>query len=134
MGPKLVNRPSRRKPDSDPDPAVLLVDDDPFLLGLIARWLGTEPLRLLTAANGLQAIDILSRVSVRLVVADYRLPGMNGVRLLDAVEERWPDVSRILLTGYADSELVVEARSHKVLSKEMDPGLIKRAILRAANR
>jgi DNA-binding NtrC family response regulator len=84
--------------------------------------------------NGLQALDILSRHSCRLVVSDYRLPGMNGLRLLDAVQAKWPGCARILLTGYADADLLLEARTHKVLSKEMDPGLIKRAILRAATR
>jgi DNA-binding NtrC family response regulator len=131
-----ANRPFRPKTDDERAPvaSVLLVDDDHFLLGLIKRWLVDEPIHLLVASNGLQALDLLHRRSVRLVVADYRLPGMNGRRLLDAVQERWPDCKRILLTGYADADLVLEARAHQVISKELDPSLIKRIIVRAATR
>lgn len=119
---------------TDPPPRVLLVDDDPALLQLLRRWLEGYGLLISTASNGLAAIRQLERFPIALVVADYRMPGMDGIQLLDLVESRWPDCRRILWTGVADSEIVREASSHRVLTKQMAPDLVRNAIVRAATR
>lgn len=117
------------------DPTVLLVDDDPALLQLLEHWLTGNGLRILTANNGLEALDALRKEkAVALVVSDYDMPGMNGIALLDEVSRSWPEARRILFTGYADSEVVISARRHRVLTKQMDSTLLKRAILREALR
>lgn len=121
-------------PAPDEPPRVLLVDDDPALLQLLRRWLDGYGLLIATASNGLAAIRQLERLPVELVVADYYMPGMSGADLLSVVKDRWPACRRILYTGHADSELVREAVEHRVLTKQMDPMLVRDAILRAAKR
>jgi DNA-binding NtrC family response regulator len=112
---------------------VLFVDDEEAALKIFRRFFARDPLVVLTAASGLQALDLLKRETVHLVVADYWMKGMNGIALLAEVGRLYPDMSRLLFTGQPDSEIVLEA-GVRVLTKDMDPGLIRRVILREAKR
>lgn len=94
---------------ADAQEAVLLVDDDPNVLSGYRRQLGRR-YRLLTAAGGDEALAILEREpDVAVLVADMRMPKMNGVQLLTEVEKRHPDVVRMMLTGNVDQETAVMA-------------------------
>jgi DNA-binding NtrC family response regulator len=115
----------------DPNnPAVLFVDDEPHALASCVALFRRDPILALCAASGLHALEILKTEKVAVVVSDYWMTGMSGVKLLDEVARLYPEVGRILLTGMPDSELVLEAKGHKVLTKGMDVGLIRRVILR----
>lgn len=118
------------------DPIVLFVDDHPDTLELYELMFHGEAVRVMTAPSGLHAIQILARHSDEIVevVSDYEMPGMNGIDLLDLVRAKYPQINRVLLTGIADSDIVLEAKEHKVLTKGLDHELIKRAILRRAKR
>ncbi len=115
---------------------MLFVDDDPDQLDLYEQLFSHKPIRVLTSPSGLHALDVLTHHSepIAVVVSDYHMLGMNGVVLLDTVLARWPNIGRILLTGAPDSEIVLEARQHKVLTKGMDAALISRVIVREAKR
>lgn len=89
--------------------AILLVDDDPNVLSGYRRQLGRR-YRLLTAAGGDDALSLLDgEADVAVVVADMRMPKMNGVQLLAEVEKRRPEAVRMMLTGNVDQETAVEA-------------------------
>lgn len=113
---------------------VLFVDDDPDQLILYEQIFAREGVVVLTAESGLHALDILRTHPVCLVVSDYTMPGMTGVMLLAAVARLYPETGRILLTGEVDSDIVIEAKDHKVLTKGMDSALIKRSIQREIRR
>ena len=111
-------------------PTVLFVDDDEDTLDFYAQLLNREPVTVLMAPSGLHALELLSRTpGVDLVVSDYSMLGMTGNALLREVGRLYPHVRRILLTGEADSQILLEAPC-RVLTKGMDVGLIQRAILR----
>jgi len=63
----------------------------------------------LTALSGDQALEILSKKQVHIIITDQRMPEMTGVEFLEKVLERFPDPIRVLLTGYADMGAVVDA-------------------------
>jgi response regulator RpfG family c-di-GMP phosphodiesterase len=63
----------------------------------------------LTALSGDEALDILSKRQVHVIVTDQRMPEMTGVEFLQKVLEKYPDPIRVLLTGYADMGAVVDA-------------------------
>ena len=63
----------------------------------------------LTAASGDQALALLASEHVDIIITDQRMPGMTGVEFLEHVLEAYPDPMRILLTGYADMNAVVDA-------------------------
>lgn len=88
---------------------VLLVDDDPLALAAIARVLADVDARVLTAGSGEQALEVMLREDVQVVVCDYEMPKMNGARLLSAARALRPEVVRIMLTGRADLETAVAA-------------------------
>ncbi|RME90922.1 MAG: response regulator [Anaerolineae bacterium] len=82
-------------------PRILLVDDHRDVLRLLHSALDTLPheLTVIESPSGEEAILESSRERVDLLVADYRLPGINGLELMRKIRERWPDVKVILITG-----------------------------------
>lgn len=113
------------------DAVVLVVDDSELFRESLRAFLSREPLRVLTVPSGLHALEILKVEPVAIVIADYWMPGMDGVTLLNEIERLYPRVGRILMTGAPDADIVVGAQGHRVLVKGMDPDLILRVILRA---
>ena len=100
-----------------PRPVMLAVDDDPDVLRAVERDLRkrySDRYRVMSADSGRSALDILGRLAQRaepvaLLVADHRMPHMNGIEFLTAAIRELPDVRRVLLTAYADTEAAIEA-------------------------
>jgi thioredoxin reductase (NADPH) len=100
-----------------PRPVLLAVDDDPDVLRAVERDLRkqySDRYRVVSADSGAGALQLLARLSQRaepvaLLVADYRMPRMNGIEFLTAAVREFPDVRRVLLTAYADTEAAISA-------------------------
>ena len=133
MGKKSITKKPRVIP-AEGSPVVLFVDDEPTAIVAFERLFRGEGIKILTAPSALHAFDILKRELVHLVVSDYLLPGMLGTALLDEVARQYPNTGRMILTGVADSDMVVEAKRHQVLTKDMHPPLIRRMVLREVRR
>lgn len=82
-------------------PVVLLVDDEPRILSALTRSLRREGYQLLTASCGEDALEVLGREQIALIISDYRMPGMNGDELLAKVRDSYPQIRRMMLTGYS---------------------------------
>lgn len=80
---------------------VLLVDDEPEIPNALIRALRDLPYVFFPASSGPQALDMLSRVAMDVIVADEMMPGMSGSQLLAKVRHLYPNVVRIMLTGHA---------------------------------
>jgi putative nucleotidyltransferase with HDIG domain len=91
------------------DHCVLFIDDEANILKALQRLLRNEPCRVITASRGSEALEILDREHPQVVVSDQRMPEISGVDLLQSVRQRHPDVIRILLTGYTEMNVAVEA-------------------------
>jgi response regulator RpfG family c-di-GMP phosphodiesterase len=63
----------------------------------------------LTAISGEEAIKILKANTINIIITDQRMPQMTGVEFLESILEEFPDPIRILLTGYADMNAVIDA-------------------------
>ncbi len=100
-----------------PRPVLLAVDDDPDVLRAVERDLRkqySDRYRVMSADSGQAALDILSRLAQRsepvaLLLADHRMPRMTGIEFLTAAIREFPDVRRVLLTAYADTEAAIGA-------------------------
>jgi putative nucleotidyltransferase with HDIG domain len=100
---------------------ILFVDDDPEILSGLrvrlhrfgSRW------SMRFAVSGAEAVEELERADCDLIIADVRMPGMDGVELLRIVSERWPHTIRIALSGYAGEKQVVRLvpYAHQYLNK-----------------
>lgn len=93
---------------------VLVVDDEALNLQVFDFNFGEE-FTLLFAANADEALEILAREHVALVIADHRMPGRLGLDLLSEVAATRPEVVRVLLTAHADVPLLVDALNRGVL-------------------
>jgi len=116
-----------------PKPVLLTVDDDPEVLRAIERDLRSrysERYRIMRAASGNAALGTLRELKARnnpvaLLLADQRMPQMDGVGFLAEAMEMHPMAKRALLTAYADTNAAIdainEARVHYYLMKPWDP-------------
>ena len=85
-------------------PALLLVDDDAFMLEVLADMVEQEGWRVLSASSGEQALARLAREPAAVVVSDHFMPGMRGAALLAQVRRLYPATVRILLSGEVEEE------------------------------
>jgi response regulator RpfG family c-di-GMP phosphodiesterase len=89
---------------------VLLVDDEEMVLTALRSFLQLETSwRVLTTTLAEQALDWMQNERVDVIVADYMMPGMDGIEMLRRSRELRPHATRILLTGYADVQNAIRA-------------------------
>ena len=114
---------------------VLFVDDDLNILSGLKRMLRVmrEQMDFHFAESGREALEMLAGQRINVIVSDMRMPGMDGAALLTAVQERYPHVIRIMLTGHADEEAIFRTVGvvHQFLAKPADPDALKAVLLRA---
>ena len=95
-------------PDA-PTAKILVVEDDPDIRSILARFLGRRGFAVITAENGAEALDTLDREPFDLVLSDVRMPRMDGIELLRAVRQRDPEIQLVLMTAYSTVRDAVEA-------------------------
>ena len=103
---------------------ILIVDDEPDLLEILRFTLEEEGYRTFTASRMRDAIGILRREAIDLVLTDVRMPEGDGLQILAEAKRLNPDTSIILMTGFADVNLA-EAKAKgatALLSKPFDHG------------
>jgi two-component system response regulator HupR/HoxA len=80
---------------------VLFVDDEEKILKSIARCLLDESFHKFYAKSGQEALEILKREEVHVIVVDMFMPGMDGLELLKIVKKQYPNIINMVLSGYA---------------------------------
>ncbi len=103
---------------------LLLVDDDIPVLTALQRVLADEGYEVLAAESAYEGLDLLAKNQVQVILSDQRMPGMSGTEFLSRVKVLYPDTVRIILTGYAEMDVVVQAINegaiYKFFSKPWD--------------
>ncbi|MEO1614204.1 MAG: response regulator [Planctomycetota bacterium] len=116
---------------------VLLVDDDEQVLRGLSRMLEIEmdDWEIETATSGVDCLAMLEEIRIDVVVADMRMPGMDGAELLERISSLYPRMLRIVLSGQADRETVLRAvrPMHQYLSKPCNPEELIEVIEKAAS-
>jgi thioredoxin reductase (NADPH) len=98
-------------------PAIVTVDDDPSVSRAVARDLRREygeAHRIVRGESGEQTLEVLRELKLRgeqvaVILADYRMPRMNGIEFLEQAMDIFPFARRVLLTAYADTEAAIQA-------------------------
>jgi putative nucleotidyltransferase with HDIG domain len=90
-------------------PGVLFVDDERNILRALTRVCREESYRVFAASSAEQAFELLEDEAIQVVVSDQQMPQTLGVSLLAQIRDRHPEVLRIMLTGYMEMDLAVEA-------------------------
>ncbi len=89
-------------------PTILVVDDEIRSLETLQRIL-EDDFEVMLAPNATEAEAILEREWVQIILCDQRMPDTTGVEFLKTVRDRWPDVIRMIISGYTDSEDIISA-------------------------
>jgi serine/threonine-protein kinase len=102
---------------------ILFVDDEERILTAL-KTIFRSRYHVLTATNGKEALDFISKFKIPVIVSDQRMPGMLGVELLRRARDISPDSVRILLTGYSDLASIVgsinDGEVYRFISKPWD--------------
>lgn len=88
---------------------VLFVDDEPHVTEALKRSLSKQPYEVLSANSAEEALKILEREPVHVVVSDEKMPGMSGSEFLAIVCQKYPGTIRMILTGQASLEAAIRA-------------------------
>jgi len=127
------NGPRRRRGDV----VILCVDDDVGSLNAMRRCLRNEPYEVITAGSSDEAFGWLAELSVDLVIADERMPGVSGTELLREVRKRSPRTARALVTAHRSPSVVrngLEAGVDTFFFKPWDNKVLRDGVHRLLGR
>jgi putative nucleotidyltransferase with HDIG domain len=114
---------------------VLFVDDEPSVLAGLQRRLRKQRAKwdMEFVDGGEKALAVMAGAATDVIVSDMRMPGMDGVALLQRVQREHPHVVRIVLSGHAEMEAAMRAVqvAHQFLSKPSETGVIEAVVERA---
>lgn len=88
---------------------ILFVDDEINVLNALKRLFRKEGYQILTTSSGTDALKLLQEHPVHLIISDQRMPEMSGTELMAKVKSLYPDLIRIILTGYTDVDTITES-------------------------
>ena len=116
-------------------PTILVVDDEPHSLAAMRMAL-EDDFTVLEAAGAEQAWALMEEHWVQVVVSDQRMPGKSGIELLTEIRDRWPETVRIIVTGYTETndmiDAINEAGIYQFITKPWHPDQLLMAIRNAA--
>ncbi|MCK5688071.1 sigma-54-dependent Fis family transcriptional regulator [Myxococcota bacterium] len=118
-------------------PHILVVDDEHGILDSLRRIYEREDYRVSVTDNGLEALDIIRKDTVHIVLADIMMPKMNGIELLKAVKAISPSIEVIMMTAFGTVENAVETMRHGAydfISKPLRRAIVVRSVQRALER
>jgi diguanylate cyclase (GGDEF)-like protein len=128
IDPALFGRRSRQR-------TLLLVDDEENVIAALRRLLRAEGWLVLNATSAEQALQLMARHEIDVILSDQRMPGMTGVELLRRAKQLYPETIRLVLSGYTELQSITDAINegaiYKFLAKPWDDAEL-RANLREA--
>lgn len=116
-------------------PQLLIIDDEQDILSSLKRLFFKEPVNVFLTNNYAEAMSILAKESIQVVMSDQRMPEISGVAFLSTVKVKYPKVIRILFTGYGDVQVASDAKKkagvYVIVAKPWDGKELKALIRRA---
>ena len=115
-------------------PRVLYLDDDDSnLISFRANF--RDQFEVYTTNNPVEAYNIVGEQHIEIVISDHNMPSMSGVEFLESISDHYPDVQRILLTGYTELVPVMEAvnkgKVFRIIAKPFNMKEISRMVTEA---
>ena len=131
----LSKAPEALKEGTDRRIEILFVDDEPILLHGLRRMLKdkVEKWNMEFVESGQEALEKLQENSYDIVISDMRMPEMDGTELLNAIKDLYPDVVRIILSGYSEKDMILRSvgTAHQYLSKPFNTSGLEETIARS---
>lgn len=114
---------------------IFIVDDEEEVRNVLETLFSTRGYQVSKASDGREALDLLKEIEPDLILADYQMPGPDGIEFLKATLDVCPDTVRILLTAHGDLDVAVaainEANVYKFITKPWDNNDLMLTIQRA---
>jgi signal transduction histidine kinase/DNA-binding NarL/FixJ family response regulator len=116
---------------------LLLADDEEGIRRVLGIALADLGFRVLTAADGAEALETFRREKPAIVLTDIKMPGLNGIELLGRIKAERPDTEVIMITGHGDLELAIESlklEATDFVTKPINDDILGIALKRARDR
>jgi PAS domain S-box-containing protein len=88
---------------------ILLIDDEPDILRVLGISLKADGYEVIPALNGAEGLEAFAREKPSIVITDIKMPGMDGIEVLEKIKERDPDTEVIIITGHGDIDNAIES-------------------------
>ena len=119
-------------PNPPSAPTILIVEDSDVVRTLTGRMLVDQGYPIVTAIDGVEAIEVLERSAIGVVLSDLKMPRMNGRELARHIVARWPRVRMLFMTGHPDATLTADLPG-PVLTKPFTPEALTAAVRMLVN-
>jgi len=113
---------------------ILIIDDEKPTLSMFQLFLKAYGYRVLVAENGREGLEIFEREQPAIVLTDVKMPGIDGLAVLQQIRERRPRTQVIVITGHGDADLANQALNagavdfiHKPINREALDAALKKA-------
>jgi PAS domain S-box-containing protein len=119
------------------DQKLLLADDEEGIRKVLGIYLADSGFEVLTAENGLQALEIFRGAQPSIVLTDLRMPGVDGIELLRTIKSERPETEVIMITGHGDMDLAIESlklEATDFVTKPINDDVLAIALKRAQER
>ncbi len=116
---------------------ILVIDDEKPTLEMFELFLKVYGYDVLLAANGTEGIQLFETHNPAIVFTDIKMPGMDGLAVLDVIKAKSPEAEVIIMTGHGDMDLAVEALNHEAtdfINKPISRSALDSALHRAEER
>ena len=120
---------------SDAPPVVCVVDDDPHVVAMVLRTLESEGYRLVECLDPLNALRVLEKEDVAVLLTDINMPRMSGLELIERAQTLSPNATRIMLSGSGPQEaavaLIDNGTVHRFVHKPFRPAILRAIVAQA---
>ena len=116
---------------------ILLIDDEPDILRVLGISLKADGYEVIPALNGVEGIEAFTREKPPIVITDIKMPGMDGIEVLEKIKELDPDTEVIIITGHGDIENAIESLKYGAsdfINKPVRDEALSIALLRAKEK
>ena len=116
---------------------ILLVDDEEGIRKVLGISLSDSGYQVFTAESGEEALHIFKEQDPPIVLTDIKMPGMDGIALLQKMKQENPDAEVIMITGHGDMELAIQSLKHEAtdfITKPINDDALEIALKRAKER
>ena len=113
---------------------ILLVDDEEGIRKVLDISLSDSGFKVFTAESGKEALDIFRKMRPPIVLTDIKMPGMDGIELLQKIKEESPDTEVIMITGHGDMKLAIRSLKYDAtdfITKPINDDALEIALKRA---
>lgn len=120
-----------------PEARLLIVDDNEGVRHLVSRWLERAGFLVQEASDGVEAMELVRRNPPDVILADIRMPKIDGIELARIVKSEFPQVKIILMTAYSSPQTIAQAKREGVddyLEKPFTKDQVERMALDVISR